>query len=51
MIFKTRRIPRHLIIEDYSPTRRGSRFSILKIVFFTLVAVSATYMLVASGHI
>ena len=44
MIFKTKKIPRHLIIQDeYEPIRRP-RFGFLKVIMWSVAIISLTYI-------
>lgn len=45
-VFKERKIPKHLIIHDEYDIRRKSRFNFLRLVFWTLLLVSLTYVLI-----
>ena len=44
-IFKERRVPKHLIIHDEYDGRRRSRFNFMKVLFWCLLTVSLTYVL------
>ncbi|MDG2174530.1 MAG: hypothetical protein P8M72_00090 [Gammaproteobacteria bacterium] len=44
MIFKTKKIPRHLIIQDeYEPIRRP-RFGFFKLIMWSIAIISLTYI-------
>lgn len=45
-IFKERKVPKHLIIHDEYDFRRRSRFNFMKVVFWGLLMVSLTYVLI-----
>ena len=42
-IFKRRKIPKHLIIQEEYATNRKPRFSMLKIIFWGLVLLGLTW--------
>ena len=44
MIFKTKKVPRHLIIEDDYDSRKKPRMGFFKLAFLTLCVVSLTYV-------
>ncbi len=44
MVFKDRKIPRHLIIQEEYEIRRRPRFGFLKLVIVTVLLVSLAYI-------